>query len=122
MPVNIYRCKIGNGTRIGPFVEIQAGAVVGDGTVISSHSFICGGARIGSGVFIGHHVTTCNDRWPVANAALWECDPPTIEDNANVGSGAVILPGVIIGEGATVGAGAIVTKDVAPHTTVKGVY
>ena len=122
MPVNIYRCRIGNGTRIGPFVEIQAGVSVGDGTVISSHAFICSGTRIGSRVFVGHSVVTCNDRWPVANNETYQCDPPVIEDDANIGSGAIILPGVVIGEGATVGAGAIVTKDVPPHTIVKGVH
>ena len=122
MPANIYRCKIGNGTRIGPFVEIQSAVIIGDGTVISSHSFICSGTRIGSRVFIGHGVQTCNDRWPVANNDLWDCEPPIIEDDVAIGSGSIILPGVIIGAGATIGAGAIITKDVPPNMTVTGVY
>jgi len=45
----------------------------------------------------------------------------TIEDDAWIGAGAIILDGVRIGRGAVVGAGAVVTRDVAPHTVVAGV-
>lgn len=85
--------------------------------VIGSHSFICAGTKIGCDVFIGHGVVTCNDKYPVANNRAWICSPPTIDDGASIGSGAVILPGVTIGQGAIIGAGAIVTKDV-PQMTV----
>jgi UDP-2-acetamido-3-amino-2,3-dideoxy-glucuronate N-acetyltransferase len=119
-PVNIYRCEIGNKVKIGPFVEIQGDVVVGDNTVISSHSFICAGTKIGSNVFIGHGVLTCNDRYPKAYNPGYLCQPPTIEDGANIGSGAIILPGVRICSGATVGAGCIVTKDVPAGATVYG--
>jgi UDP-2-acetamido-3-amino-2,3-dideoxy-glucuronate N-acetyltransferase len=119
-PINAYRCKVGNNVKIGPFVEIQADVVVGDCSVISSHSFICSGTKIGKNVFIGHGVLTCNDKYPVVNNADYKCEPPIIEDNASVGSGAVILPGVRIGAGATIGAGAVVAKDVERGTIVKG--
>lgn len=121
-PVNIYRSKVGNYVRIGPFVEIQADVVIGDNTVLSSHSFICSGTKIGSNVFIGHGVMTCNDKHPVANNPDYRCDPPIIEDQVSVGSGAVILPGVRICAGAVIGAGAIVVKDVPPNCTVYGVW
>ena len=121
-PVNLYHCKIGNYVRLGPFIEIQNDAVVGEGTVISSHSFICAGCRIGRGVFVGHGVQTCNDRYPIANNREWFSEPPIIEDFASIGSGAIILPGVRIGERAIIGAGAVVTKNVPPGATIVGVH
>lgn len=121
-PVNIYRCKIGNHVRIGPFVEIQSDSVIGDGCVIGSHSFIASGTKIGSNAFIGHGVVTCNDRHPVPNNPQFKCEPPIIEDSASIGSGAIILPGVRIGSGAVVGAGAIVVRDVPAGGMAVGTY
>jgi len=48
------------------------------------------------------------------------CNPVHIGRNAWIGVGAIILPGVTIGENAVVAAGAVVTKDVAPNTIVGG--
>jgi acetyltransferase-like isoleucine patch superfamily enzyme len=127
--VNLYGCSIGDETRIGPFVEIQAGAVVGARCKISSHSFVCEGVTIEDEVFVGHHVCFTNDVMPRAtrpDGALqtggdWELVPTRVRRGASIGSGAVILAGVEIGEGALVGAGAVVTKDVPAHTVVAGV-
>ncbi|MFK4766237.1 acyltransferase [Desulfobaculum sp. SPO524] len=118
--VNLYGCRIGDGTRIGTFVEIQRGVEVGARCKISSHTFICEGVSIGSGVFVGHNVSFVNDRYPRAvgpdgallDDADWTVVPTTVEDRAAIGSGAVILCGVRIGRGAVVGAGAVVTRDV----------
>jgi len=117
-PSNIYRCRIGNNVRIGPFVEIQSDAVIGDDTVISSHCFLAGGTRVGSGVFLGHGVVTCNDKYPVANNPNFKLEPPVIEDGASIGSGVVILPGVTIGSGSIVGAGATIVSDVPANGIV----
>jgi UDP-2-acetamido-3-amino-2,3-dideoxy-glucuronate N-acetyltransferase len=126
--VNLYGCEIGDGTRIGTFVEIQKGALVGRNCKISSHSFICEGVTIEDEVFVGHHVIFINDRYPRATApdghlqteADWYVVPTSVKRGASIGSGAVILCGVTIGEGATVGAGSVVTHDVAPGTVVAG--
>ena len=126
--VNLYGCKIGDGTRIGAFVEIQKNATIGKRCKISSHSFICEGVAIADGCFIGHHVVFINDRYPRAvnpdgsaqGDADWTVVPTRVERGASIGSGAVILCGVTIGEGALVGAGSVVTRDVAPFTTVAG--
>ena len=67
--VNLYGCRIGAGTRIGTFVEVQRGAEIGERCKIQSHTFICDGVRIGDGVFVGHGVTFINDRFPRATAA-----------------------------------------------------
>ena len=126
---NLYGCRIGDGTRVGTFVEIQRGAVIGARCKIQSHTFICDGVTIGDEVFVGHGVMFINDARPAATApggALqteddWTMLPTVIEDRASIGSGAVILGGVRIGEGALIGAGAVVTRDVEPGATVAGV-
>jgi len=126
--VNLYGCEIGDGSKIGTFVEIQKGARVGRNCKISSHSFICEGVAIEDEVFVGHHVVFINDRYPRATApdghlqteADWHVVPTRVKRGASIGSGAVILCGVTIGEGATVGAGSVVTHDVAPGTVVAG--
>ena len=125
---NLYGCRIGDETRVGPFVEIQRGAVVGARCKIQSHSFICDGVLIEDEVFVGHGVMFVNDRTPRAttddgNLATdedWTLLPVVVERRAAIGSGAVVLGGVRIGEGALVGAGAVVTRDVAPGETVIG--
>jgi UDP-2-acetamido-3-amino-2,3-dideoxy-glucuronate N-acetyltransferase len=126
--VNLYGCRIGDGTRIGTFVEIQRGAVIGADCKVQSHTFICDGIEIGDRVFVGHSVTFVNDKEPRATAPGgglqteddWELQRTVVEDDASIGSGATILGGVRIGAGALVGAGAVVTRDVAPGETVVG--
>ena len=126
--VNLYGCEIGDGTRIGSFVEIQKGAFVGRNCKVSSHTFICEGVTIKDEVFIGHGVVFINDKYPRATTADgslqseadWKVVATIVERGASVGSGATILCGVTIGEYAIVGAGALVTKDVPARTTVAG--
>jgi acetyltransferase-like isoleucine patch superfamily enzyme len=126
--VNLYGCEIGDGTRIGSFVEIQKGAFVGRNCKVSSHTFICEGVTIKDEVFIGHGVVFINDKYPRATTADgslqseadWKVVATIVERGASVGSGATILCGVTIGEYAIVGAGAVVTKDVPARTTVAG--
>ncbi len=125
---NLYGCVIGEETKIGTFVEIQKGAVVGARCKISSHSFICEGVTLEDEVFVGHCVTFVNDRFPrAANAAGrlkreadWHCEPTRVKRGASIGSGAVLLCGIVIGEGAMIGAGSVVTRDVPPGATVAG--
>ena len=126
--VNLYGCEIGDGSRIGSFVEIQKGARVGRNCKISSHTFICEGVTIEDEVFVGHNVTFINDKYPQATSvngtlqteADWKVVPTVVKRGASIGSGATLLCGVTIGERAIVGAGAVVTADVPPGATVAG--
>jgi UDP-2-acetamido-3-amino-2,3-dideoxy-glucuronate N-acetyltransferase len=126
---NLYGCALAAGTRVGPFVEIQRGVTVGERCKIQSHTFICEGVHIGDEVFVGHGVVFINDKRPRATTESgamqtdddWELVPTFVEQRASIGSGAVIMAGVRIGEGALVAAGAVVTADVAPGATVAGV-
>lgn len=125
---NLYGCEIGSDSLIGTFVEIQRGVKIGASCKIESHTFICDGVQIEDEVFIGHGVTFVNDKYPRATngagklqtEADWELLPTVIERGATVGSGATLLGGIRVGRDATVGAGAVVTRDVAPETTVVG--
>lgn len=127
--VNLYGCRIGDDTKVGPFVEIQAGATIGARCKVSSHTFICEGVTVEDEVFIGHHVCFTNDRLPRATTEGgrvqtpddWHVLPTRVCRRASIGSGAVILPGVVIGEEALIGAGAVVTHDVPARTVVAGV-
>ena len=126
--VNLYGCRVGAGTKIGTFVEIQKGADIGARCKISSHTFVCEGVTIEDDVFVGHGVMFINDPYPRATTdgrlqteADWTVVPTRICRGASIGSGAAILCGVTVGEGALVGAGAVVTHDVAPGATVAGV-
>src|SRR5687768_17703857 len=126
--VNLYGCRVGAGTKIGAFVEIQKNAAIGQRCKISSHTFVCEGVTIEDEVFVGHGVMFINDPYPRATAgdrlqtdADWTVVPTRVGRGASIGSGAVIMCGVTIGAGAMVGAGAVVTRDVPPGATVAGV-
>ena len=126
--VNLYGCAIGDGTRIGAFVEIQKNASIGKQCKISSHTFVCEGVTIEDEVFVGHGVMFINDRHPRATAegrlqtdADWQVVETRVARGVSIGSGAVIMCGVTIGAGAMIGAGAVVTRDVPDDATVAGV-
>jgi UDP-2-acetamido-3-amino-2,3-dideoxy-glucuronate N-acetyltransferase len=126
--INLYGCRIGDNTKIGPFVEIQKNVTVGRNCKIQSHSFLCEGVSIEDEAFIGHGVMFINDRYPrsaTASGALqteadWKVVPTVVKKGASIGSNATILCGITVGEGAIVGAGSVVTKDVPPYTVVAG--
>lgn len=127
--VNLYGCVIGDNTAIGPFVEIQSDVTIGARCKIQSHSFICSGVTIEDEVFVGHGVMFINDMYPRATNTDgstrgiedWKLVRTHIGKRASIGSGAVILGGVTIGDNALIGAGAVVTKDVPANTVVAGV-
>jgi len=127
--VNLYGCQIGDGTRIGSFVEIQKNASIGKNCKISSHSFICEGVEIEDEVFIGHGVKFINDLYPHATTAEgnlqgeadWKVVRTVVRARASIGTNATILPNVTIGRGAMIGAAAVVVANVPDHAIVIGV-
>ncbi|KCZ58321.1 acyltransferase [Hyphomonas chukchiensis] len=127
--VNLYGCQVGDGSRIGAFVEIQKGATVGEKCKISSHTFICEGVTIEDEVFVGHGVMFTNDRFPRAtnpdgsaqSDEDWTLEFTQVKRRASIGSNATIMCGITIGEGALIAAGAVVTKNVPDHAIVAGV-
>jgi UDP-2-acetamido-3-amino-2,3-dideoxy-glucuronate N-acetyltransferase len=126
---NLYGCKIGDESRIGPFVEIQRRVEIGARCKIQSHSFICSGVTIADEVFIGHGVLFINDKRPRATTddgelqtgEDWTLLLTVVERGASLGSGCVVLGGIRVGAGALVGAGAVVTRDVGAGEVVAGI-
>jgi acetyltransferase-like isoleucine patch superfamily enzyme len=110
---------IGENCSIGSCCEIGHGSVIGSGSRIGHGVFLPPKSIIGENVFIGPSVTFTDDKTPRVNNPYYHAQPPVIEHGANIGAGAVILPGVRIGAGAMIGAGAIVTKDVLPLRMVR---
>ena len=113
-PVNLYGCKIGDNTRIGPFVEIQNDVTIGKNCKIQSHSFICELVTIGDNCFISHGVVFINDPFisggPAGgNKHLWKST--TIGNHVSFGSNSTILP-ITICDNVVIGAGAVVTKNI----------
>ena len=126
--VNLYGCKIGDNTKIGPFVEIQKNAIVGKNCKISSHTFICEGVEIKDNVFIGHNVTFINDKMPGAvnndgnlkTDKDWKLEKTIINEGVSIGSGSTILCGIEIGVNTMIGAGSVVTKNIKASVTAYG--
>jgi acetyltransferase-like isoleucine patch superfamily enzyme len=124
--VNLYRCEIGDETKIGSLVEIQKNARIGALCKISSHTFICEGVALEDNIVIEHGVTFINNRYPRAtngNGQLksdWNCEVTLVKRGASIGSGVTLLGGITVGENAIVGASSVVTGDVPANTTVAG--
>jgi acetyltransferase-like isoleucine patch superfamily enzyme len=127
--VNLYGCEIGNGSKVGAFVEIRKGVSIGRNVKIQAFAFIPEGVTIEDGVFIGPHVCFTNDKYPRAvnlhgellGADDWEVVPTRVSVGASIGANATIICGTTIGEHAIVGAGSVVTRDVPPYAIVAGV-
>ncbi len=133
------KSKIGKGTRIWAFTNIQDGAVVGKECNICDGCFVEKGAVIGDNVtiknrvaifegvtleddvFCGTNVTFINDRNPRSNReASWNLEKTVVEKGASIGSNATVLCGIALGEYSVIGAGSVVTKDVPPYVIVVG--
>lgn len=130
--------RIGADTVVWQFAVVLEGATIGQQCNINCHTFIENDVRLGdrvtvkSGVylwdgitveddvFIGPNVTFTNDRYPRSKQRPAEFQRTLVCKGASIGAGAIILGGVTIGEGSLVAAGALVTRNVPPHTLVKG--
>ncbi|WP_119066655.1 sugar O-acetyltransferase [Rubrobacter indicoceani] len=109
-----FYCDYGYQLRIGDRTFVNFGFVALDVAAIT----------IGSDVQIGTNVqllTPTHPTEPEPRRAKWEAAlPVTIEDNVWLGGGAIVVPGVTVGENSVVGAGSVVTKNVPPNTLVVG--
>jgi acetyltransferase-like isoleucine patch superfamily enzyme len=119
-PANLYGCVIGDDTFVGPFVEIQRGAIIGKGCKIQSHVFICDLVAIGDDCFVSHGAMFVNDLFKTGGPAnrdrsLWASTK--IGNHVSIGTNVTILP-VTICDHVVIGAGSVVTKNI----TEPGIY
>ena len=109
--------EIGNNVKIGSLVHIDYNVKIGDNTKIEGSAYIPPLSRIGKDVFIGPAAVLTNDPYPMCDRMVGVI----IEDNAIIGSRAVIKAGVTVGKNSVVAMGAVVTRNVPENTVVIGV-
>jgi UDP-2-acetamido-3-amino-2,3-dideoxy-glucuronate N-acetyltransferase len=122
------RACLGTNCIIGKGAYIDFDVAIGDNVKIQNGVYIYHGVTVESGVFLGPGVILTNDKLPRAinpdgslkSDADWEVSSTLIRRGASIGAGAVVLPGVTVGEFAMVGAGAVVTRDVPAQVLVYG--
>jgi len=127
------RCIVGDQSCIRERVTMADDCILGRGSLIENDTTVGAGSRIQADayltaystleedVFIAPCVVTTNDNFMGRTEKRKELmKGPTIRRGARIGGGAILCPGIEIGEEAFVGAGAVVTKDVPPRVIVVG--
>ena len=116
------RCRIGEDVVVGRGSLVENDTTVGDRTRIQAGAYVTAYTTVEDDVFIAPCVVTTNDNFMGRTERRHELiKGPIIRRGARIGGGAVLCPGVEIGEEAFVGAGAIVTRDVPPRKVAVGV-
>lgn len=115
-------CRIGSASVIGAQVSLDRDVIIGDNVRVMTKAHLTGHVRVHDNAFIGPLTGTMNDNaFGRDGYREGEVRGPTIEEDAMIGGGVSLLPGIVVGQGAVVSAGAVVTRDVEPGTTVLGV-
>jgi UDP-2-acetamido-3-amino-2,3-dideoxy-glucuronate N-acetyltransferase len=112
--------QIGADCNICDFVFIENQVKIGDRVTIKSGVYLWDGLTLEDDVFIGPNVTFTNDKFPRSKNSTFLLENTLVKSKASIGAGAIILPGITVGEGSMVGAGAVVTKNVPDYSTVVG--
>jgi len=115
------RVEIGDDVVVGRGVLVENDTTIGALTKIQAEAYITAYTTLEDNVFIAPCVVTTNDDFMGRTERRHELiKGPTVRRGARVGGGAILCPGIVVGEDAFVGAGAVVTKDVEPRMLVVG--
>jgi acetyltransferase-like isoleucine patch superfamily enzyme len=115
------RCTIGDDVVIGRGSLIENDTSVGARTKIQANAYVTAYSTLEDDVFIAPCVVTTNDNFMGRTERRHALRKgPTVRRGARIGGGAVLLPGIEVGEEAFVGAGALVLRDVPPRAVVVG--
>jgi UDP-2-acetamido-3-amino-2,3-dideoxy-glucuronate N-acetyltransferase len=114
------RARIGAESVVGRGSAVDNDVTIGARVKVQSNCYVTAGSVVEDDVFIGPGATLTNDNTMARHPKGEPPDAPTLRRACRVGGGAVICPGVEIGEEAFVGAGAVVTLDVPPRAVVVG--
>jgi acetyltransferase-like isoleucine patch superfamily enzyme len=115
------RVIVGDDVVVGRGVLVENDTTIGALTKIQADAYITAYSTLEDNVFIAPRVITTNDNFMGRTERRHDLiKGPTVRRGARVGGGAILCPGIVVGEEAFVGAGAVVTKDVAPRMLVVG--
>jgi acetyltransferase-like isoleucine patch superfamily enzyme len=115
------RCEIGADVVVGRGAFVENDVTIGARTKIQANAYVTAYSVVEEDVFIAPCVVTTNDNFMGRTERRHELRKgPTIRRGARVGGGAVLLPGIEIGQEAFVGAGAVVLEDVPARAVVVG--
>jgi acetyltransferase-like isoleucine patch superfamily enzyme len=115
------RCELGDAVIVGRGSLVENDTTVGARTRIQANAYVTAYTTLEEDVFIAPGVVTTNDNFMGrTEERLTQMKGPTVRRGARVGGGAVLLPGIEIGEEAFVGAGAVVLHDVPARAVVVG--
>ncbi|HET9103851.1 MAG TPA: DapH/DapD/GlmU-related protein [Solirubrobacteraceae bacterium] len=115
------RARIGAGTVVGRGSSVDFDAVVGARVLIQTGVYVTAGSIVEDDVFLGPGATTTNDDTMGRHPRGEGLAGPVLRRACRIGGGAVLVPGVEVGEEAFVAAGAVVTRDVPARAVVMGV-
>jgi acetyltransferase-like isoleucine patch superfamily enzyme len=115
----IRGAKVGGQCNIGSCAIVD-GAILGDECLLGHGAFVGPGSVLGKRVFVGPAAVLCNDAWPSASKDGFDVRDLLngavvtvhVLDDASIGAGAILMPGVTIGQHSLVAAGAVVTRNV----------
>ena len=115
------RAAIGEGTVIGRGSAVDNDVTVGAGVRIQTNCYLTAYSTVEDGVFVAPGVTTTNDHTMTRHGPGHQLRGAVLRRACRIGGGAVLGPGVEVGEEAFVAAGAVVLRDVPPRAVVMGV-
>jgi acetyltransferase-like isoleucine patch superfamily enzyme len=115
------RTRIGERSLVGRGSAVDCDVVIGASVRIQTNCYVSAFTEIEDDVFVGPGVNTLNDRTAGNRGPDEPLEGPKLCRGCRIGGGAVLLPGVEVGEGAFVAAGAVVTRDVSAGALVAGV-
>ena len=115
------RCELGDDVVVGRGSLVENDTTIGARTKIQADAYVTAYSTLEEDVFIAPCVVTTNDNFMGRTEKRHELRKgPTVRRGARIGGGAVLLPGIEVGEEAFIGAGAVVLRDVPPRALVVG--
>lgn len=113
-------CALGNNISIGSHTVVEHSVTMGDGVRLHSNCFVPEESILEDGAWLGPGVIVTNARFPNRPDTKQNLDGVHVEQNATIGAGVILMPGIRVGAEALIGAGAVVLNDVAPSATIVG--
>ncbi len=113
-------CVIGDDVCVWSNSVVDYECLIGSRVKVHANCYVAQFSELGDDVFLAPGVTLANDLYPGSRASASVMSGPLIEEGAQIGANATVLPFVTVGRGAIIGAGAVVARDIPPRTVAYG--